>query len=107
MDRVLTYKIIENGYDIYASVNGGELIRTLHQPEPFIICRVKNEDGTTNYAESAEAHIALIKQADAEAEKRAEDEKTQAEKIVALEASVASIENSIDEIFKILDNEPQ
>ena len=107
MDRVLTYKVIENGYDIYTSEDGGEPIRMLHQPEPFIICRVKNEDSTTNYAKSAEAHIALIKQAEADAKKQAEDEKTQAEKIVALEASVASIENSIGEIFEMLNSETQ
>lgn len=102
MDRVLTYKVVENGYDIYASVDGGEPVRTLHQPEPFIICRVMNEDGTTDYAKSAEAHIALMEQEYADAKQRAEEEKTQAEKIIAMESSIADLENAICELSTLL-----
>jgi hypothetical protein len=102
MDRVLTYKVVENGYDIYASVGGSEPAVALHQPEPFIICRILNEDGTTDYAKSAEAHIALLEQEAAEVEKQKEEEKAQAEKVAALESSIADLENAICELSMML-----
>lgn len=105
MTRVLTYKVIEKGYDIYVSEDGGEAVRALHQPEPFIICRVKDEDNTTNYAKSAEAHIALIKQAEADAKAREEEFETHGERIAALETSVAEIEESLREVVETLTGE--
>lgn len=56
MPKMVTYEVFENGYDLY--IQDGERPRqlVLHQPEPHIVCRVLNEDGTTNYEESAKVH---------------------------------------------------
>lgn len=54
----LTYKLIENGYEIY--LNGQKWIGQGGKYSAYIPYQVNNEDGTINLEESAKAHIQEI-----------------------------------------------
>lgn len=83
----MTYELLtdESGYNI---LDNGEVI--LYQPEPYIPYRVLNEDGTTDYAASAQSHITAC----TEEQDNTEDYITLEEQLATLQAKVTTLETA-------------